>query len=561
MAPRFTIDGIRYRSDSECATHLSSGDWIDCTIGEMLRRAAARAPEKTAVVGHDGDLTFCELDEASEVAAASLVTAGLRPGDRAVFQIGTVPEFFTALFACFKAGVVPVATLPQFREIEMEALSRRSGAKAYFVQADVHPSFDQVAFARSMQQRIPDLAHLIVVRGTAGPGELDLRLLQTATSLSRARDIVRPYDPGSEDVAMFQMSGGSTGLPKLIPRYHAEYLGHARAISRRYELTEDDKSLWSLPLIHNAGMVYVVLAMAIFCRTTVVLPRFDAEEFLATVDRRQITFSGSIGPVAPRLLETPDIRRFDLSKLRQFIAMSRADAVEAYTGVKTGNLYGITEGLLMGTAPSESEEARHRTIGRPMSYGDRVRIVRPGTDEEVQLGEVGELCFKGPSSLTAYYGDPEATEASLSSDGFFRTGDLVRGLSIGGVEHYVFEGRLKDNINRGGEKIGAEEVEAVVAAHPAIADVRVVAMPDAIYGEKVCGYVILRPGFELPTLDELARFVVAKGLAKYKTPERIEQIDAFPVTRVGKVDKVQMRAMIAEKLAAENNQKKALVRS
>jgi non-ribosomal peptide synthetase component E (peptide arylation enzyme) len=153
--------------------------------------------------------------------------------------------------------------------------------------------------------------------------------------------------------------------------------------------------------------------------------------------------------------------------------------------------------------------------------------------------------------FTCYYGDEAATRASFTSDGFFRSGDLASARSLNGRTYYVFEGRIKDNINRGGEKIGAEEVENVVAAHPAVADVRVVAMPDKHYGEKACAYIIVRPGHELPTLAEITRFVAEKGLAKYKTPERIERIDAFPVTSVGKVDKVTMRKMIAEKLAAE----------
>lgn len=551
MPARHAIAGVRYRPRTDWDAHIASGDWLDCTAGEILRRAAAREPEKVAVVGHDRDLTFRELDDASESVAAGLFQSGLKPGDRALFQIGTVTEFFVALFGCFKAGIVPVATLPQFREIEMEALGRRSGAKAYFVQADVSPGFDQVAFARRMRERLPDVTHLVVVRGTGERGELTMSEMVRWISPAAAREIVRPHAPDPEDVAIFQMSGGSTGLPKIIPRFHAEYLGSAAALSRRWELTGDDKALWTLPLIHNAGVLIVVLPMAIDCRTTIIMPRFDAREFLEMAARRQVTFSGSIGPVAPKLLEYQGIRAFDLSRLRQFFALSRSDAVEAHAGVTTHNMYGITEGLLTGSAPSDTAAARFETIGWPASKGDEVRLLEPGSDREVPLGEVGELCFRGPHTLTGYFGDEAATRASFTADGFFRTGDMLRARAIGGRIYFAFEGRIKDNINRGGEKIGAEEVEAVVAAHPAVADVRVVAMPDRHYGEKACAYVIVRPGYELPTLAELGRFLAEKGLAKYKTPERIEAIEAFPVTSVGKVDKVRMRAMIAEKVAAE----------
>ena len=553
MAPRYVIEGVRYRPSSEHDRHVASGDWIDCTAGEILRRTAARLPDKIAVVGHDRDLTFRELDDASEKVAAGLIETGLRPGDRAVFQIGTVTEFFTALYACFKAGVVPVATLPQFREIEMEALSKRAGATAYFVQADVAPNFDQLGFARGLRERVPSLTHLVVVRGQAGPGEHAMTDLEHRFAAARAREIVRPHDPDPGDVCIFQMSGGSTGLPKIIPRFHAEYLGTAAAICRRWELTADDKALWTLPLIHNAGVLIVVLPMAIEGRTTIVMPRFDAREFLETAARRGVTFSGSIGPVAPKLLEFEGVEKFDLKALRQFFALSRADAVEAHMRIGTHTMYGITEGLLMGSAPSDAVEARHGTIGWPASKADEVRLLEPGSERDVAEGEVGELCFRSPHGVTGYFGDEAATAASFSPSGFFRTGDMLRAVNLNGRTYYAFEGRIKDNINRGGEKIGAEEVEAVIAAHPAVADVRVVAMPDVHYGEKACAYIIVRPGHALPTVGELGRFLAEKGLAKYKAPERIEALDAFPVTSVGKVDKVGMRRMIADKLSAESS--------
>jgi non-ribosomal peptide synthetase component E (peptide arylation enzyme) len=551
MAPRHVIDGVRYRSREERDRHVASGDWIDCTAGEALRKAATRDPGKTAVVGHDRDVTFRELDAASESVAAGLLETGMRPGDRAIFQIGTVTEFFSALFGCFKAGVVPVCTLPQFREIEIEALAERSGARGYFVQADVNPGFDQLGFARRMIEQVSSLSHLYVVRGAAGAGEHALADFEHSIPQGVARERVRPHDPDPEDVAAFQLSGGSTGLPKLIPRFHAEYLGSAAALSRRWELDGTDKALWTLPLIHNAGVLIVVLPMALDCRTTIVMPRFEVAEFLETAARRQVTFSGSIGPVAPRLLELDDVGKYDLSALRQFFALSRSDAVEAHMGIVTHTMFGITEGLLMGSAPSDTADARHLSVGWPVAKADEVSVLAPGTEDAVAIGEVGELCFRGPSTLTGYFGDEAATKASFTHDGFFRTGDLVRQLCFNDRAYFSFEGRIKDNINRGGEKIGAEEVEAVVAAHPAVADVRVVAMPDPIFGEKACAYVIVRPGHTLPTLQELGFFVAEKGLAKYKTPERIEQIDAFPVTRVGKVDKARMREMIAETLAAE----------
>jgi pyochelin biosynthesis protein PchD len=180
-----------------------------------------------------------------------------------------------------------------------------------------------------------------------------------------------------------------------------------------------------------------------------------------------------------------------------------------------------------------------------------VRLLIPGEETEVTSGEIGELCFRGPSTLTGYFADPEATAASFTSDGFLRSGDLMRAHLLDGLTCYSFEGRIKDNINRGGEKIGAEEVEGFIGRHPDIADCRVVAMPDPLYGEKACAYLIMHAGRNVPTVAALGEFLTGLGIAKYKIPERIETIDSFPLTKVGKADKAKLREMIAAQLVRE----------
>jgi non-ribosomal peptide synthetase component E (peptide arylation enzyme) len=550
MTPRFPIVGVNYRSEVEKRRHLANGAWLSMTAGDSLRDAAAAVPDKLAVVAEDGSYTFRELDTLSESLAAGLIEAGLRPGDRAVFQIGAVKEIFVTLFGCFKAGVIPLCTLPQYREIEIQSLGERAGASSYFVQGDVSASFDQIGFARSMLRTLPGVKRLFVTRGHADDAQ-SIDALAKKYDSQTARAIVRPHDPSPDDVIMFQLSGGSTGLPKIIPRFHSEYLGSALWLAKAYELDVDDVGMWALPLIHNAGMLFMVIPTAVTRRTNVILNSFDVEKFLAAIPRHKVTFTGSIGPVAPRIMEYPRIGEHDLSSLRQFFTLSRADALEGHTGIVSGNMFGITEGLLTANAPSELEEARHRGCGRPIAPGDEIRLLKPGSETEVAFGEVGELAFRGPNTLVGYFADPKANETAFTSDGFFRTGDLLRAFKVGDSVNYSFEGRIKDNINRGGEKIGAEELENLIAAHPDVLDSRVVAMPDKIYGEKVCAYVVPKPGHGAPNVKSLGEFLLKAGIAKYKLPERIETIAAFPVTRVGKVDKAAMRADIAKKLADE----------
>jgi non-ribosomal peptide synthetase component E (peptide arylation enzyme) len=205
----------------------------------------------------------------------------------------------------------------------------------------------------------------------------------------------------------------------------------------------------------------------------------------------------------------------------------------------------------MVSPPSAPSAARHGTHGRAVRSDDQIKVLKLETEKEAAPGELGELAFRGPSSLLGYYNAPQQTRETLTSDGFVRTSDLVRAHVIDGVTYYSFEGRLKDNINRGGEKYGTEEVESLIRQHPAVADVAVVAMPDKMFFEKGCAFIIPKTGQRAPDVPTLGKFLSSKGLAKFKLPERVETIDAFPVTRVGKLDKARLRAMITERLGQE----------
>jgi non-ribosomal peptide synthetase component E (peptide arylation enzyme) len=548
---RFPIDGVTYHTADESDAYRRSGSWIWTTLGEMLRDAAREKPDVIYIAADDGSLTFCEVDALSESLAASLLDIGLQPGDRAIFQVGTVKEIVIALFGCFKASVIPVCTLPQYREIEIGQLAELSGAKAYFVQGDFSPAFNLAAFARRMMKEYKNLTTLIVTRGDANPGEHDLADLATRYSRDLARASTRSADSLPGDVALFQLSGGSTGVPKIIPRMHMEYLGSSESWNVRHGLGGDDVSLWALPLIHNAGMLVMLIASLISRRKLVIQSKFEVDAFLRAIEKHRVTYTGSIGPIAPRIVECSNIDAYDLSSMRLLFTISRAEAVQQKTGIESHQIYGITEGMLMTTRPGDAEAARYGTLGWPTGIDDEACVLKPGSEQPAAPGETGELCFRGAHSLRAYFNAPAITAESFSSNGFFRTGDLVRTVRIDGRDHYIFEGRMKDNINRGGEKFGAEEVESIIVRHPAVNDVRVVAMPDPFFGEKACAFIIPRPGQAVPSVNALADFLQGQGLAKFKLPERVEAIAEFPVTRVVKVDKQALRRMISDTLARE----------
>lgn len=544
------IAGVTYPSAERAQAALASGSWVDRTVGDALRLTARECPDQMAFISDERSIDYRSLDEDTDRLAAALLALGLACGDRAIFQLGTNVETAVVLLACYKAGIVPVCSLPQHREVEIGQLAQQSGARGYFVQADFSAGFDLVGFAQSMAARHPSLQHLVVVRGSrAGLPSIDA--LIAGMPLGDARRRLADLPLGPQDVLAFQLSGGTTGVPKIIPRFHAEYLGHSAGWMRRYRIEPGCRVIWSLPLLHNAGQIYALMPVAAFGVSTVLMPKVDIARMLALIETHRVTHALSIGPIAPQLLAYSEISRHDLSSLRLFATMSRADGLEAHLGVPCSNLYGITEGLLLGSPADAPAAARHRTQGASGNSDDELRLLDPESEAAVPAGQPGELCFRGPSSLTGFYDNPEANAKAFTSDGFYRTGDLMTAHMIDGVLHYAFEGRLRDNVNRGGEKIGCEEVESFVSRHPAVADAKLVAMPDAFYGEKGCVFIVPRPGMQAPTVGDLASYLIGQGLAKYKCPERVEAIEAFPVTRVGKVDKPLLRKLIADKLAAE----------
>jgi non-ribosomal peptide synthetase component E (peptide arylation enzyme) len=544
------LEGIVYPDEQRAENWVAAGAWQGRTVGDALRDTAAVYPDRPAFISDERSLTFRELDDATERLAAALLDLGLRSGDRAIFQMGTTIDTVLALLGCYKAGIIPVCSVPQHREVEIGQLTEQSDARGYFVQADIG-AFDLVAFASRMRERHASLQHLIVARGNDAGVQTSLDALIDAMPLAAARQRLAQLRLSPRDVLSFQLSGGTTGVPKIIPRFHGEYLGHSVGWANVYGITADSRVIWSLPLLHNAGQLYALIPPVALGVTTVLMPKVDVPHMLELIATHRVTHALSIGPIAPQIMAYGDIGTHDLSSLRLFATMSRSEQLEAHLGVPCSNLFGITEGLLLGSGSDAPAFARHHTQGASGCPLDDIRLLVPDTETPVEPGQMGELCFRGPSAIPGFYKAPEANAKAFTSDGYYRTGDMMTAHVVDGVTYYAFEGRLRDNVNRGGEKIGCEEVEGFVSMHPAIADAKLVPMPDAFYGEKGCVYVVLRPGHAAPDVKALGAFLVAQGLAKYKCPERIEIIDAFPLTRVGKVDKPALKARITALLDAE----------
>jgi non-ribosomal peptide synthetase component E (peptide arylation enzyme) len=546
-------------SQREVDEYVAAGVLTNQGLAAAFRKSFARFAERIALSDPDGLITYAELDEITDRGAAALWRLGLRPTDRALFQMRNCRELVFAFFSCLKIGVIPVCTLAAHREQEIGYLGQHSLAKAHFIHAD-DERFDMVGFAARMKPLIPTIEQVITVRaGEPIAGMLRLEELIAAEDLDAARALVASIELDPYQVAVFQLSGGTSGVPKIIPRFGNEYRYGMQSVIDFMGLPGDIVTFTPNPFMHNA-------AMSCFWGPTLLVggevtiaggPSMkQIEEAIAT--RRPRWFAMAKVHLM-RLIEREAVGRLDLSNVFGFAVPDGAPVLRRLLGAPCYHLYGMTEGLLAHCRPGDPEEALVSTVGRATSPYDEIRIVRPGTEDVVPDGETGELIVRGPCTIRGYFDAPERDAEAMTADGFYRSGDLMSFRVVEGERYLVFNGRVKDVVDRGGEKINCSEVEVAIGDHPAVLAVACVAMPDPLYGERMCAFVVPRAGVEEPDLTVIGSFLEGRGLAKFKWPERIELVSELPMTTSGKVSKPLMREIIAAKLKAEAGETKTLV--
>jgi 2,3-dihydroxybenzoate-AMP ligase len=565
---KYRMPGVVYPPANEQEAYVRAGLLGKETMPGALREAFARWNDKVALTGPEGDITFGELHESTERLGAAFLRLGLKPLDRVVFQLQNCNELVIATVACWKAGLIPICTLAAHREKEIGYLANHAKAKAWIVHGD-NPKFDMVSFAERLKPQISSMEHIIVARGrrkglmgaVAGLfGRKDLPAprhqhhledLMESVSFEEARRELAPIEHDPYQVAVFQLSGGTTGVPKIIPRFHSEYVLNMRLVARAHGWTEDDVLFLPLPMIHNANMVCGWGPALLAGVRNIITPEVNPAVFFKVMAFYKPTW---IGLVRPILLKLQDAIAGKLLSFKgvKIISTNASDIVRRDLQTVGIHVFGMTEGLVMFTRQSDSDEVRDRSVGYPICEMDQVKLLKPGTEEVVAPGETGELASKGPYTFHGYYDAEERNRQVFTSDGFYRSGDLLSSRVVDGRTYYYFEGRIKDVIDRAGEKINCEEVEACVASHPAIADCAVVPYPSDSHGEQACAYIVLRNKTKAsPSVDEMGQYLESLGLAKFKWPERIEVIDAIPATKVGKQDKAPLRAMIAAQVEQE----------
>lgn len=526
--------------DDVARRYRAKGYWIGQTLEQLLAERTDVLGERIALACGERRFSYAQLHRHVLQAANGFHRLGIRAQDRVVVQLPNIAEFFVACFALFRLGALPVLALPAHRQAEITHFCQLSDARAY-VCADHDAGFDYRVLARDVQPACPALRHVIVVG--------DAQEFCPWTSLLEHDGWALPPSPAASDVAFLQLSGGSTGLPKLIPRTHDDYLYSVRASADICALTHNSVYLCALPVSHNFPLSSPGTLGTLYAGGRVVLaPRPTPDECFPLIERERVTLTALVPPLAMLWLDAARKRDDDLSSLQLLQVGGARLSAEAAARVKPilrcrlQQVFGMAEGLVNYTRADDDDVLLHNTQGRPISPDDEIRIV-DDDDQPVAPGCSGHLLTRGPYTIRGYYRAQEHNLRAFTADGFYRTGDIVRQLPSG---HLVVEGRSKDQINRGGEKIAAEEVENYLLAHPAVHDVALVAMPDAHLGEKSCAFVIAQG--TPPRAIDLQRFLRERGVAPYKIPDRIEFVDRFPKTSVGKVNKRALREQIARRL-------------
>ena len=526
------------------------GWWQDITLFELLTRTAARLPDKTALICGAQRTSYAQLVVAAEALAGRLLEAGLRPLDRVVLQLPNIPEFVLSYFALQRIGCIPVMALRAHRHSEVRHFLRASGAAAYII-PDVLGGFDYRSMAEELRGDCPALRQVLVV-GMPLAGQLPLlQPVHNAAEAGPRLEDIRP-DPG--EVATMLLSGGTTALSKLIPRTHNDYVLNARLCGAAAGFGEDTVFMAILPLGHNYNLASPGMLGTYYYGGTVVLaPSGDAQEVFALVEAERVSVIAAVVPLISNWLNSDSPEQFDLSSLRvvqnggaRLVPELRARLRQKLGGgVVPQEIYGTAEGLINMTRLDDAEDVLLNSSGQPVCADDDIKVVDE-EGSELPDGVAGELLTRGPYTIRGYYDAVDINRSAFTEDGYYRMGDVVR---KEGRNIYT-EGRKKDLINRGGEKISCEEVENLIVAHPKVKAVTLVAMPDEKFGEKACAFVITKAGKTLG-FEELVAFLKAQRIASFKLPERLEVVDEFPLSPVGKILKRQLREQIAARLAEE----------
>ncbi|MCU6681548.1 (2,3-dihydroxybenzoyl)adenylate synthase [Leclercia sp. H6W5] len=528
-----TIPFTRWPDDF-ARRYREKGYWQDLPLTEILTRHADS--DALAIIDGERRFTYRQFQQSVNNLAAALQAQGVQRGETALVQLGNVAEFYITFFALLQVGVAPVNALFSHQRSELNAYA--SQIEPTLLIADrAHGLFAGDDFINTFVDQHPSL-RVVLLRGEG-----------LETEIARPAGNFIPSPTPADEVAFFQLSGGSTGTPKLIPRTHNDYYYSIRRSNEICGISAQTRYLNALPAAHNFAMSSPG-SLGIFMAGGCVVLAHDPSATLCfpLIEQHQITVTSLVPPAVSLWLQAiaEGAGNAQLASLQLLqvggarLSATLAARIPAEIGCQLQQVFGMAEGLVNYTALDDAPERIMNTQGRPMCADDEVWVADENGNP-LPRGEVGRLMTRGPYTFRGYYKSPEHNASAFDANGFYCSGDLI---AIDEQGYITVQGREKDQINRGGEKIAAEEVENLLLRHEAVIHAALVSMEDSLLGEKSCAYLVVKQPLRAV---EVRRFLREQGVAEFKLPDRVECLEALPLTPVGKVDKKQLRLWLAER--------------
>jgi fatty-acyl-CoA synthase len=522
---------------------------LETTIGEDLRRTAARVGGREALVDVPSGRrwSYAQLDQAVDELARALVDAGLQHGDRLGIWAPNCPEWTLLQYATARAGIVLVTVNPAYRTSELAFVLQQSGCR-WLVAAPSYKTSDYRAMVAEVAS--PALERALFL----GDPEWDA-LLAHGRNLAQDALAAREAQLRNTDPICIQYTSGTTGFPKGATLSHRNLLNNGYFVGELCGYTENDRICLPVPFYHCFGMVMGNLGATTHGACTVIpAASFEPAATLQAVQDERCTSLYGVPTMFIAELGDPNFSSYDLSSLRTGIMAGSPCPVEVMKRViadlhmeQVTICYGMTETSPVSTQSRRDDDLERRvsTVGTVHPHVE-VQVVDPATGAVVPRGTTGEFCTRGYSVMLGYWNEPDKTAEAIDADGWMHTGDLA---VMDDAGYLKIVGRIKDMVIRGGENVSPREVEEFLYAHPAVADVQVVGVPDPRYGEELCAWVKLVDGASL-TEQDVREFCRGK-LAHYKVPRYVVFVDDFPMTVTGKVQKFRMREATIEQLGLE----------
>jgi acyl-CoA synthetase (AMP-forming)/AMP-acid ligase II len=511
------------------------GDWADKTIADFAFELADDDPEFVQFIAGDQQVSRAALLADAEALSVGLADLGLTAGDVVSFQTPNWIEAAVINLSAAISGLVINPIVPIYRDAEVGMMLADCRARAFIVAASFR-NYDFAAMAERLKPNLPDLEHVILVRGK---GALTYEALVES---GRGRPFNRPkVDAGA--VKMLLYTSGTTGRPKGVLHNHNTLTRALQQSAQHWSLGVGDAVVMPSPVTHVSGYGNGLEMPFVAGSRTILMEAWNAEEALVLIGKHNVVGTVAATPFLTELAAAAEASGTRLPSLRFFAcggAAVPADVIpaanRAFINCLAFRVFGSSEVPLvtLGYPAHDAEHLAATTDGAIIDY--QVRIV-DDEEQDVLVGQEGEILARGPAMFMGY-ANQEQTHDAITQDGYFRTGDIGHLTLEGGI---LITGRKKDLIIRGGENISAKEIEDVLHTHPAVHEATVIAMPHERLGEGICAYIILSGNADVA---ELAAHVQASGLAKQKTPERFEFVTELPRTASGKIRKDILRAEI-----------------